>query len=211
LSSCKKSTPSKTKLFLLIDLEKLTTTQFGLLLELAHRTDTEQRKDLQDFLAAPASTRRMVLRFSKQADPARAEVNSAFVETPATGGTKKSRPGRKKKKLQIVTPAGASHITMIPFDLDVFEGWLRSRGIKSAKLYTEGVQRMLNDYGMRRNTSINMVHLAQIRDSISGPSKYNGSKRTWLKKFNQFLIEEFEYKTSKAIAVPQQKVDFTEK
>ena len=78
----------------------------------------------------------------------------------------------------------------ITFSMDRFEKWLNQKGFKSAKCYVMGVNAMLRNIGMAKLSGITIFGLKSVRDSVASQDKADKAKRTWLRKFNNYIVHE---------------------
>jgi len=193
---------------------KLSRTDFVTLLDLVTKIDSEQRVDLQEFMAMEISGQNLVLKFVTKSIVPRSLNDGQYLETPThnTAGEKKigrgSKPGVKRgpynttgktktgraisKKLEIIAPKGCKMDTPILFSMKNFEKHLKDSGLASATLYMQSVRKMMKDHGLLSLPTISLLSLRVLRDRYSGPDKGHMNKRTQLKRFNSYLIYEFE-------------------
>lgn len=186
-------------------MSKLSQTEFGTLLELAGRADLEQRLDLTHFIAMEPDEQAFVMKLIAQTKITKSiKAGHEFVETPThdTAGEKKEntkgkRGGRVAKPLKILAPQGCKMDEDIPFSMDRFGKWLNQKGMKSTRTYVMGVNSMLKNLGMANMAGITIFGLKAVRDSIAGQNKTDMGKRVWLKKFNSYIVHEYEAATQK--------------
>ena len=183
-------------------MSKLSQTEFAVLLDLVTKTDLEQRMDLQEFLQMEPKGQLFVLKLINQAKVTKSiRAGHDFYETPThdkEGKKKSKRGGRVAKPLTILAPSGCKMDEEISFNLDRFEGWLKQKGFKSSRTYVAGIKGMLKSLGMAYISAITVFGLKSLRDSVTDNTKLDQNKRTWLKKFNEYVVYEYN-KTTQSV------------
>lgn len=191
-------------------MSKLTQSDFGTLLDLASRTDLEQKGDLEKFLGTGPETQNLILKLARKVVVARnvkdgqylddkTEKNDAKVEVSITGSAvprkkRKYTKSGERKPLEIIVPKGCSFNELIPFSIERFDKWLNDKGLKSSKTYSGGMNTLLKNAGFSNMKEITLLALRTVRDSISGPGKSDTNRRLWLKRFNEYVAYEYDKK-----------------
>ncbi|MFV2014784.1 MAG: hypothetical protein ACC656_05115, partial [Candidatus Heimdallarchaeota archaeon] len=168
-------------------------TEFVMLLDLMSRADLEQRIDADEFVNMKPNAQALVLKLAKNSTLAyKLTGGTPLVDTPTHDeqGQKKKRAGKKPKPLQILAPKDCNLNEPIDFSIEKYDKWLQQKGFKSAKTYSEGVRGMLRAHGMQTMTGITILSLKTLRDAYVIKNVSDMNKRTWLKKFNEYIIWE---------------------
>ena len=175
-------------------MKTLSQTEFGTLLNLSARASLNQKIDLQQFIIMEPAGQEFVIKLLNQAKitrPIKSNGESLIISQPEK---KTRRGGKEARPLQIIAPLGCKMNEDIPFSIDHFDKWLNQKGYKATKTYSVGVNSMLKSVGMTNLKALTIFGMKAIRDTITSPSKLDMNKRTWLKKFNEYLVYEYENK-----------------
>jgi len=107
-----------------------------------------------------------------------------------TTSTKDEKEIKNPRKVEIRAPQGLTFIEEIPFSIERFKKFLTDLEIKSAAMYATGMRRLLHEIGIVKHT-MTLNDLVKLRDYVGlKHSKYDSSKRGWIRKFNEYLIYE---------------------
>ena len=176
-------------------MSKLSQTNFGQLLQLANEADIEQLADLQVFINADAAAKQLILKLVTKSAVTRSFKGGVYIETPTAPKTTKRAHtgGRVAKPFEAVGPQEDFKM-QIPFSVDGFESWMKSKNIKTASAYATGMRSLLKLHGMEKLNEITLFALSSFREMTTSNTTTTKRYKTWLKKFNEYLLHEAQKK-----------------
>ena len=182
-------------------MSKLDSKQFGELLLLTSKADEKQLKQLKTLINLPAEERSTFLEMFKEVverstttvvEKAKKEKTQVSVDKKVEEPIKTHPRTRSIKRVEIIAPQGVQFFKQIPFSIERFKHYLNNNNIKSAPNYANGMRKLLRDCGFVTD-HISLNDLIRVRDFIGiRNSRRDSTKRGWLRKFNQYLVYEYQ-------------------